>query len=222
MTLVSQFSKAYQSNRLVRGLVYGIAAAPLGYLFGRWLSSWTDFGEWNPAWPDLMAALLGVFMVGIGMGVLAVCASRKALGRQLDPERGRPATPAQVFFYAQNGVVLLLAGVMIITPVAIRTAFETVPALVGSAAMIGLIALFLLQTAMNISVWIRSDELMRQAMTEVGALCFVVMQGALFLWAAGGKLGLLPVMTLWDAVPVMMAVYLLIAFAVTWRRGLAA
>ncbi|MBO9544302.1 hypothetical protein [Caulobacter sp.] len=222
MTLVSQFSKAYQSNRLVRALVYGIAAAPLGYLFGRWLGGLKDFGEWNPAWPDMMAALLGVFMVGLGIGVLAVCASRKALGRQLDPEGGRPATKAQVFFYAQNGVVLLLAGVMMVTPVAVSTAFETVPPLVGSAAMVGLIALFLLQTAMNISVWIRSDELMRQAMTEVGALCFVVLQGAMFLWAAGGKLGLLPVMTLWDAVPVMMAVYLLIGFGVTWRRGLAA
>nr|WP_295105354.1 hypothetical protein [uncultured Caulobacter sp.] len=222
MTLVSQFSKAYQSNRLVRGLVYGIAGAPFGYLFGRWLGSFKDFGEWNPTWPDMMAALLGVFMFGLGLGVLAVCASRKALGRQLDPEGRRPATKAQVFFYAQNGVVLLLAGVMMVAPVAISTAFDPVPTLVGSAAMIGLIALFLLQTAMNISVWMRSDELLRQAMIEVGALCFVILQGAMFLWAAGGKLGLLPVMTLWDAVPVMMGMYLLIAFAVTWRRGLAA
>lgn len=222
MTLVSQFSKAYQSNRLVRGLVYGIAAAPVGYLFGRWLGSLKDFGDWNPAWPDMMAALLGVFMVGLGLGVLAVCASRKALGRQLDPEGGRPATKAQVFFYAQNGIVLLLAGVMMVAPVAVSTAFDPVPPLVGSAAMIGLIALFLLQTAMNISVWMRSDELLRQAMIEIGALCFLVLQGSLFLWAAGGKLGLLPVMTLWDAMPVMMAVYLLISFGVTWRRGLAA
>jgi hypothetical protein len=49
---------------------------------------------------------------------------------------------------------------------------------------------------------------------------FVILQGALFLWAAGEKLGLLPVLTLWDAACVMMTAYLVIAGIVLWRRGL--
>ncbi|WP_297506651.1 hypothetical protein [uncultured Caulobacter sp.] len=220
MTLISRFSKVYGSSRLLRGLLFGVIAAPVGYLLGHWLASLPTLGDWKPDWSDLLAVTVGLLMVGMGVGILIVSANRKALGRQLDPERGVPATPAQTIYYVQNAVVLLLAGVMIVTPVAVRAAFDGPPVIIASIAMTGLIALFLLQSAVNLSVWMRSDELVRRAMVEIAALAFMILQAALFLWAAGQKLGLLPVLTLWDATPVMMAVYLLISFVVAWRRGL--
>lgn len=211
-------------SRAVRALVYAVIAAPLGYLVGKSLAGMEDAGVWSKpdlGWSDVLAVLLALMLLGVGVITMIVSVSRKTLGRQIDPEDGRPATLAQVSYYAQNGGVLTLAGLMMATPVVIRVLFDPVPPLIASAAMIGLVALFLVQTAGNISVWIKSDELMRRATAEISAVTFVILQGALFLWAAGEKLGLLPVLTLWDAATVMMTAYLLIAGVVIWRRGLA-
>jgi peptidoglycan/LPS O-acetylase OafA/YrhL len=117
--------------------------------------------------------------------------------------------------------VLALAGLMMATPVVVRVVFARVPPLIASAAMIGLAPCSWPRPPGNISVWIKSDELMRRATAEISAVTFAILQGALFLWAAGEKLGLLPVLTLWDAATVMMTAYLIIAGVVTWRRGLA-
>jgi len=62
---------------------------------------------------------------------------------------------------------------------------------------------------------------MRRAMAEIAAISFAILQGLLFLWAAGEKLGLLPNLSLWDATSVMMTAYLVIGMTVTLRRGLA-
>ena len=90
----------------------------------------------------------------------------------------------------------------------------------GAAVMAGIVALFLVQTVGNLILWQRSDELVRQVMAETGAVSFWLLQGALFLWAAGEKLNLLPALSLWDAVAVLMASYLLISTLVSARRGL--
>jgi hypothetical protein len=221
MTLALKFPK----NRAVRALVFAVIGAPVGYLVGKSLAGLEDAGVWSApdlGWSDALAIVLALLLLGAGVITMIVSASRKTLGRQIDPEGGRPATAAQASLYAQNGWVLALAGVMMATPVVVRAAFDPVPTLIASAAMVGLVALFLVQTASSISVWIGSDELMRRATAEISALTFVILQGALFLWAAGEKLGLLPVLTLWDAVSVMMTAYLIIAGVVIWRRGLAA
>lgn len=224
MNLASKSPKL-PGNRGVRALVFAVVAAPLGYLFGKYLAGLEQAGVWSApdlGWSDVLALFLAGLMLVVGLITLLVSANRGTLGRQIDPEDGRPATSAQTVFYAQNGGVLALAGMMMAAPVLVRVAFDPVPSMIGSATMIGLVALFLLQTAGNISVWIRSDELMRKAMAEIAAVSFVLLQGALFLWAAGEKLDLLPALSLWDAVSICMTAYLVIAGVVTWRRGLAA
>lgn len=224
MTVASKFPKSLGSNRTVRTLVFAVVAAPLGYLLGKYLARLEDAGVWTApdlTWSDGLALFLALMLLAVGVITMIVSASRKTLGRQIDPESGRPATASQAFFYAQNGWVLVLAGLMMAAPVVVRAAFDPVPPTIASATMIGLVALFLVHTASNISVWIRGDELMRRATAEISALTFVILQGALYLWAAGEKLGLLPILTLWDAVSVMMTAYLVIAGVVLWRRGLA-
>ena len=176
MTLASKSPK----TRALQMLVFAVIGAPLGYLLGKYLAQLEDAGVWTKpdlGWSDVLAILLALMLLGAGLITMIVSVSRKTLGRQIDPEGGRPATWAQASFYAQNGGVLVLAGLMMATPVVIRAMFDPVPPLIASAAMIGLIALFLIQTASNISVWIKSDELMRSATAEISAMTFVILQG---------------------------------------------
>lgn len=224
MIFASKSSKSPFSRRAIQALVGAIVAAPLGYLFGRYLVALEKAGALSVAdlgWSDVLALLLAAMMVAVGLVTILVSLSRRALGRQINPEDARPATPSQVVFYAQNGLVLLLAGVMMAIPVLAPVLFSPLSPMIASAAMAGLIALFLVQTAGNIAIWARSDELMRHAMAEIAAISFAILQGLLFLWAAGEKLQLLPSLTLWDAASVMMAAYLVIGMIITWRRGLA-
>ncbi|ATC32451.1 hypothetical protein CA606_08875 [Caulobacter vibrioides] len=211
-------------NLALQALVGAVVAAPLGYVFGDYLASLQDAGGGalpELVWSDVLALLLAAMMASTGLITIMRSLSRRALGRQINPEEVRPATPAQAVFYAQNGFVLLLAGVMMATPVMVPLVFAPLSPMIASAAMAGLIALLLVQTAGNIAIWVRSDEFMRRAMGESAAISFAILQGLLFLWAAGEKLGLLPHLTLWDATSVMMAAYLVIGLAITWRRGLA-
>ncbi|HWU81303.1 MAG TPA: hypothetical protein VN158_14710 [Caulobacter sp.] len=224
MTLASKSPTPLGSNRAARALVLAVVGAPLGYLVGKSLARLEDAGVWTApdlGWSDVLALFLALLLLGVGAITMIVSASRRTLGRRIDPEGGRPATSVQALFYARNGGVLALAGLMLAAPVIVRAVLDPVPPLIASATMIGLLALFLVQIASNITVWIQSDELMRRATAEISAVTFVILLGALFLWAAGEKLGLLPVLTLWDAATVMMTAYLAIAGVVIWRRGLA-
>jgi hypothetical protein len=223
MNLVSKSPKP-RRNRALQALVGAVVAAPLGYMLGGYLVSLEEAGAVaavDLSWSDVLALLLAAMMAVTGLITLVMSLSRRALGRQINPDEVRPATPAQAVFYAHNGLVLLLAGVMMAVPVLAPVLFAPLPPMIASAAMAGLIALFLVQTAGNIAVWIRSDELMRRAMAEIAAISFAILQGLLFLWAAGEKLGLLPNLSLWDATSVMMTAYLVIGMTVTLRRGLA-
>ncbi len=224
MNLVSKSPKSRLAHRGLQALIGAVIAAPLGYWFGSYLADLDKAGaasDLKLVWSDVLALLLAAMMIATGLITLLTSLSRRALGRQINPEEARPATSAQAVFYAQNGLVLLLAGVMMGVPVLVPILFAPLSPIVASAAMAGLIALLLVQTAGNIAIWVRSDEFMRRAMGESAAVSFAILQGLLFLWAAGEKLGLLPQLTLWDATSVMMAAYLVIGLTITWRRGLA-
>jgi hypothetical protein len=86
--------------------------------------------------------------------------------------------------------------------------------------MAAIVGLFLLQTVLNLSVWTRADEMIRQMVAEAGAVCFWVLQGALFLWAAAEKLELVPALSAWDMMTILMGFYLVISSVISVRRGL--
>ncbi|ADG11329.1 hypothetical protein B7G68_14760 [Caulobacter segnis] len=222
MSLTSKLTKIPTRTRRV--LISLSVGAPLGYAVGWSIANFEKAGVFvvpKLGWSDSLALFLAALMLLIGLVTLAVSTSRRMLGQQINPDEQRPATGAQASFYAQSGAVLALAGVMFATPVLVPARLDPVPTVIASAAMIALVALFLLQTALNLSIWARADELLRRALGEVAAVSFFILQGALFLWAAAEKLGLVAPLTLWDAVSVMMAVYLLVNSLISWRRGLA-
>jgi hypothetical protein len=223
MSLTSKLSNVpTRTRRVLIGVIVGLT---LGYAFGWAIAHFEDAGLLSVSklgWSDSLALVLAAMMFLVGLTTFAMSASRRALGWQINPDEQRPATGAQASFYAQSGAVLALAGIMFATPVLVPAQLAPVPPVIASAAMIALLALFLLQTALNLSIWMRADELMRRSLGEVAAVSFFILQGALFLWAAAEKLGLVAPLTLWDAVSVMMAVYLLVNGLISWRRGLTA
>jgi hypothetical protein len=96
MTAASKPTKA----RAVRALVCAVIAAPLGYLVGKSLAGLEDAGVWRKpdlGWSDVLAVFLALMLLGGGVITMIVSASRKTLGRQIDPEGGKPATLAQAF-----------------------------------------------------------------------------------------------------------------------------
>jgi hypothetical protein len=198
------------------GLVLGGAA---GWCVGRLIKS---SGAHGLPWSDTIALLLGVVFLATGVLLATLAASRR--GRALianprSPDLSRPASPAQTRFFVAQAAVLALAGAMLVAPVAVDLGAGRAAGL-GPALMAGILAAFAGQTVLNVYVWLRSDEVFRAVISETGAICFWLLQGALFLWAAGEKLKVLPAITSWDAVTVLMAAYLVVSTVIAYRRGL--
>jgi len=223
MTLASKFPRflATPKGRVVAGL--SLAGGVVGFGAGLLIGELEKGGALSLAtlvWSDILSGIIALMLIATGLMVLIVSFSRKASGRLLDPASERDATSAQASYYRQQGLVSLLAGLMLAAPILVLAVDDPPPFELAAAVMTGIAALFLFQTVVNLTLWVRSDELVRRVISETGAATFWILQGALFLWAAGEKLGLLPALTLWDAVSLMMAGYLLIAAIVAGRRGL--
>ena len=82
-----------------------------------------------------------------------------------------------------------------------------------------LLGLFAAQTIANVALWRVGDEMLRRVIMETGAVCFWVLQAALFLYAAAERLGLVPGVTAWGMIGVLMAVYFVASCIVAARRG---
>jgi hypothetical protein len=202
----------------VAGLAFGL---PAGFGFGRWVKSTTRAHLLTVS--DIASLVIAVVLVAMGLMVVVFTVTRRGAAYLADPHATEPYRdpyPGQRFYFQAQGLVLVLAGLMMATPVMLVVARPDLDAALGLIVMLGLIAAFILQTALNITVWSRSDELIRRSISDAGAVSFWVLQGALFLWAAGEKLTLLPHLTSWDALTVLMGFYLVMSVVVSYRRGL--
>lgn len=199
------------------GLVFGGA---VGFGVGKLLKAGLVDAS-SLGWSDKGAAVIAVSLMALGLIVSLVSLNRRVAGRMMDPDGERPATAGQASFYRQQGLVLFLAGAMMAAPVAALVLYNPLPFPVASAVMLAVVAAFLAQTAYNLLVWRRADELMRQTISQTGAVCFWVLQGLLFLWAAAEKLNLAPALSAWDMMTIMMGFYLVVSTAMSARRGLA-
>lgn len=146
---------------------------------------------------NLFIAVLLIGMAVISAGVLVVRPSRYPRG----------CGTLQV-------VAMGLAGIMLLIPLyATRW--------ISSELAFGLVfALLAIQTVANLLLWRRADEMLRRIMVETGSLAFWTLQLALFLHAAGERLGLTGGVTAWGMIAVLMAVYLVASAIVAARRGL--
>ncbi|WP_421737357.1 hypothetical protein [Caulobacter sp.] len=223
MTIASKFPKFLTTPKARVAAVLGLGGGVVGFSSGMLIGKLEKGGALSLetlGWSDVLSGVIALMLIATGLMVLTVSFSRKASGRLLDPASQRDATSAQASYYRQQGLVALLAGLMLAAPVLVLAVNDPPPFELSAAVMTGIVALFLLQTVVNLTLWFRSDEMVRRVISETGSATFWILQGALFLWAAGEKLGLLPPLSLWDAVSLMMAGYLLISAIVAGRRGL--
>lgn len=197
------------------GLIFGAFA---GFGLGRFFTHIKAAGI-HLAWSDSGALLLAVFMLGSGVAIATLGSNRRIAGRMVDPGEPRPATPQQMRFYRMQAFVLVLAGILLALPVLGQWLPGAASMTVRAGIMVALVLLFALQTYGNIRLWRRADEFMRALIAETSIICFWLLQSALLFWAAGEKLGLLPAATLWDALVVVMAVYLLVGTVQSLRKG---
>jgi hypothetical protein len=207
------------ASRLVLGGLGLLFGGGLGYLVGRLIKTGVIDAS-RLGWSDNLAVVIAACLIAMGLIIGLASFSRKAVGRMIDRTGAQLATPAQASFYRQQAVVMFLAGILMAAPVVTTASFEAIPMVVASIIMLAILAIFLIQTVYNLTVWHRSDELIRRVTSETGAVCFWVLQGLLFLWAAAEKLGLAPPLTAWDIMTVLMGTYLVVASIMSARRGL--
>jgi hypothetical protein len=217
--LLEDKSKRWQ-RRIVLTLVAFALGLSVGWLIGHLAKA---FRVPELAWSDLLAGAIAFAFVigGAGMAVLAASQRGQAiLADPLAPEFKRSVLPGETRFFLLQAAVLVLAGIMLAAPVVFGLSDGAQHAGLAPAVMGAVVVCFVVQTALNLLIWRRADEVFRQVIAETGALCFWLLQGLYFLWAAGVKLHVLPEVTLWEAVAVLMAVYVILTSVVAARRGL--
>lgn len=164
------------------------------------------------SWSDHLALVLSVALLATAAIVTVNSMNRRALGRMLNMEG--EATGSEVADARRQAAVTGLAGVMLFIPVGAALIGDESPAL----TYVIILGLFVIQSALNAMLWFRGDELVRRLMIEAGAVSFWGLQGVLFLYAAAERLALVPAITAWDAVTVLLATYLIVSCVVAARR----
>ncbi len=201
----------------VGGLLIG---APAGWALGRLIKT----GRYTQlTWSDFAALALAAALIAVGLIIGALLASRRGqsiLANGNSPGYARPLRKEQVRHFGLQAGVILLAGGMLAAPVLSEIAAHGAASAAGGWVMAGVALAFALQTALNIAVWRASDEVVRRVTAEAGAACFWLLQGALFLWASGEKLGVLPAISSWDMITVLMGAYLVASCLISIRSGL--
>lgn len=183
---------------LVTKILGGLALAAVGALTGYALANAIE-GR-NMPWADSLALAMAVALIAIGV----LSAITMAL---------RPSTVPKGCGVLQI-VVFLLAGAMFLAPM-YASAFVT-----ADTVFAGIVVLLVVQTAANVMLWRRADEMLRQVMAETSAIAFWALQTALFLYAAGERLGLVDTISGWGLTGILMAVYLVSSVVAAARRGI--
>lgn len=172
-------------------------------------------------WPDLTAMLLAVFLLGSGVATALMSLSRRGMAILSNPREpdleGAVKTAEQTYFRLQAGV-LCLAGALLATPLVWEWLDDSRRQ--GWPIYWGVVIAFLLQSGLNLAIWHRSDEVQKRVIAEAGAASFWLLQGALFLWACGEKMKLLPTATSWQEVVILMNIYVLVSVVIVYRKGI--
>jgi len=191
-------------------LVGGAAGALVILPLARWLKTQPTF-ELADVGAIVVAALL---MLAGAMTILPTLDGR-ALARALEPDAGEGASlsPRELWTYRLQGLVMILAGILLAAPPMLADQPQ-----LAQTAYLGLVAVFVVQTVLNLLVWRGADTFHRRLTIESGALAFWSLQGALFLWAAAERMGLAPALSAWGGLVILMCVYLLAGSWTALRR----
>ncbi len=186
------------------GAVFGVV---LGYGFVQALSH-LHVQLKQLTWADGLGYWLGVTYFGVGVALYAITYNRKELARNLEGEQATlPASDEEVRIFRLQSLTLVLAGALILIPLLAMGSLGNT-AQRAATIFIGMLALWLLQTWINVRVWRNADEFARLILMKTAAIAFAVCQGGLFLWAAAEHLHLARPLSSWDNMMLLMTVYL--------------
>jgi len=212
---MTERSNSKTTTTLIVSLCAGGLSALAGYGVAHHMVNTMRGQRWSDGLALAIAAgllVLGILMLGAGL--------IDRLGRAMT--RSEKLTSKMKRQHILQGVTMLLASFMMAAPPFMLAtqglSNDADPA--RAPILLGMIVfLFAGQTLINFDLWRTSDEFYRRAMLETSAISFWVLQGALFLWAVAERTGYAPVLQSWDAVCVLMAVYLVLSVVVTRRLG---
>lgn len=196
------------------------AGALIAYLAKRsgYLASLGDLG-WLPG--DVMALILAAVLLGTAV-VCAVAGSDPRVYRRVaarDAAADDPIDPQEVANARRQAIVLATAAMALaVPPLAMVLGAPVWVRHVGVAAIALLLAV---ETFFNWKLWRHGDELTRRVIVETGALTFWALQMALFVFAALARMALVPDLSSWAMLQILLAVYLAVSAVVGVRRGLA-
>lgn len=203
---------------VARNFVLGCAAGGLGgFAFGR-----TFLKHDGPKMPgeDVAALAIGVVLLLTAAFVVWIASSPQRFKRHFERRSdAEPVDPVALGDARRSGWVVALAGVMLVIPPV--TLFAAPDGRLNLAAAIGVFALLAVQSWGNWRIWRQGDELTRSVIVCTGAVCFWLLQGALFAWATAAHLGLVADVSSWTLMCVMMATYLVASAVVSVRTGYA-
>jgi len=194
-------SRSQSSTRpLVVKIIGGFALAAVGALMGYGLANALQ-GNRDAPWADSLALAMAVALLTI--------AGLSAITLALRPSNiPRGCGVLQI-------IVFLLAGVLLLAPM-YAPAFAAPDIVFG-----GVVLILAVQTVANVMLWRAADEMLRQVISETGAMAFWALQTALFLYAAAERLGLIDTISGWGLIGIVMAVYLIASIVAAARRGIA-
>jgi hypothetical protein len=179
-----------------------------------WLIHHVRFQRTN----DILSVGLAYFFVGVGL-VYMLGGRLVPLGRSLAQSDVETPSKAILRPIWLTGITFFLGGVLIgAPPLLLPVIGEDDQA--KTALFAGIVAVFALLTVFNIMTFRSIDEFYRRAVLESMALSFCVLQGALFLWAAAERFGLVPALNSWDAYTASMAGYLVLSIIIGRRAGI--
>ncbi len=151
-------------------------------------------------WSDEVALVMAVGLLAMALASGVVMATR-------------PASVPKGCGVLQIAV-LLLASAMFLLPI-YGQRFATADIVFGTV-----IVLLIAQTVANVMLWNKADEMLRRIMAETGAIAFIACEGALFVYAAAERLGLVGPVSSWGLIGIAMGVYLCASCLAAARRGI--
>ena len=152
------------------------------------------------AWSDEVALVMAMGLLAMAIASVVVMAVR-------------PASVPKGCGVLQIAT-LLLASAMFLLPI-YGGQFATADVVFGAV-----IVLLVIQTVTNVMLWNKADEMLRRIMAETGAMAFFACQGALFVYAAAERLGLIGTITGWGLTGMLMGVYFIASIVASARRGI--
>ena len=167
-------------------------------------------------WIDVAAFMEGSIFAFIGLISIAITLSPSLTAKQIDQTPDAPpATRRELSMGRLQGLILFLAGALLLTPL-LASAHGANTA--NAPMLFAIIVLaFLGQSLLNYILWRRADELARIAITNTSSVSFWILQGLLFLAGSAQKLGLLSTFSLWTAMVLTLGVYSIASLVVSYR-----